>query len=75
MTTNKTKSSSYFKEDENFEEVNSVKDIEALLIKIKVNYRIVFEYDALLKQKTTEELYRLTKLHSTQVMVCFQIFK
>ena len=74
-TFNKTKSSSYFKEDENFEEVNSVKDIEALLIKIKVNYRIVFEYDALLKQKTTEELYRLTKLHSTQVMVCFQIFK
>ena len=40
-----------------------------------INYKVVFEYDALLKEKTTDEIYKLTKLHSTQVMVCFQIFK
>ena len=33
------------------------------------------EINALLKEKTTDEIYKLTKLHSTQVMVCFQIFK
>ena len=71
----KTKSSGFLKEDENFEEVNSVKDITALLKKTMINYKVVFEYDALLKEKTTDEIYKLTKLHSTQVMVCFQIFK
>lgn len=65
----------YLKDYEDFEEVNSVKDIEGLLIENKINYRIVYQYDALLKDKTTEELYYLTKLHSTQIMVCFQIFK
>ena len=65
----------YLAEDENFKEINSVNDIEALLIKIKANYRVVFHYDALLKNKTTEELYRITKLHSTQIMIGFQIFK
>jgi len=58
-----------------FEEVNSVTDIKALLKRIDANYRIIYEYDALLRNKSTEDIYRITKLHSTQIMVCFQIFK
>lgn len=71
----KNHSTGHLKVDENYEEVNSVMDIKALLIKNTVNYKLIYEYDALLKEKTTNEIYKLTKLHSTQVMVCFQIFK
>lgn len=65
----------YLNPNDNFEEINSVNDIEMILKKISVNYRIIYEYDALLKNKKIEEIYKITKLHSTQIMICFQIFK
>ena len=46
-----------------------------ILKKISVNYRIIYEYDALLKHKSIDEIYMITKLHGSQIMVCFQIFK
>ena len=58
-----------------FEEVNSTNDIEGILKNIGVNYRIIYKYDALLKHMSTEDIYRITKLHSTQVMIGIQIFK
>ena len=65
----------YLNPNDNFEEVNSVGDIEMILKKISVNYRIIYEYDALLKHKSIDEIYMITKLHGSQIMVCFQIFK
>lgn len=55
--------------------VNSVKEIENLLNQSNVKYQTISSYDALLKDKTVDELYEITGLPNTQIMLCVQIFK
>lgn len=68
-------SSKFLKKDDKFDEINSTKDITHMLEKNKIDFSIMYEYDALLKKHETSEIYNLTKMHSTQVMVCYQINK
>jgi len=56
-------------------EINSVKDIEYILKKNNYNYNLIFNYDALLKNKSAEELYNITRNHGSQIIVCFRVFK
>jgi hypothetical protein len=65
----------HLKWDELRSSVNSVKEIENILVNNEIKYRIISSYDALLKDKSVDELYEITGLPHTQVMVCIQIFK
>lgn len=55
--------------------INSLNDIKLILKKLKINFIPIFEYDALLKNKTTQEKYHKTRSHSTQILFTFQIIK
>lgn len=65
----------FLKWDELKKSVNSVEEIENILKKNDIKYSIISSYDALLKEKNVEELYEITGLPNTQVMLCVQIHK
>ena len=55
--------------------LNCLEDIKTILKELNMKFKSIFEYDALLKNKSVEEKYRLTKSHSSQVLFTFQILK
>jgi SAM-dependent methyltransferase len=56
-------------------DISSIKSIENILEKNKFKYKIIFNYDALMKDKSSEESYEISRLHGSQILVCFQLFK
>jgi SAM-dependent methyltransferase len=56
-------------------EVNCISDIKSILDQNSINFESLFEYDAILKKLTSEEIYKITGMHGSQVMFAFKLLK